>query len=190
MTLDVCIHKPSSKIISRTLPRQRVGCVETSRRSRNKFHAGRLNAMVSRATSAAKAASRVAYIGTTESRALPARNSKRVFRFGKGSAKNATYHGKCPPLRLPTLPHTQSEFGEGMTGKGTASAVPHSLCNQSAIQGRHDLEMRASARPHILPHTGNARLCACPHPAAYSIRNSGRTRSGRARLQPCHKAAL
>jgi hypothetical protein len=36
----------------------------------------------------------------------------------------------------------------------------------------------------------NARRCACPHTAAYSIRNSGTARSGRARFQPCHKAVF
>jgi hypothetical protein len=79
--------------------------------------------MVSRATSAAKAVSGVAYIGTTQSLALPAKNSKRVFRFGKGSAENA---------RDP--------------GKGAASAVRQSLRNRYGIRGRHDREGHGFSR--------------------------------------------
>jgi len=192
MTLDVCIHKQSSKIISRTLPRQRVGSVETSRRSRNKFRAGRLNAMVSRATSAAKAASRVAYIARLKVVPFPPEIVGEFFVSGKILQKMQHIPGNACSARAHILPHTQSgilrtarpgrarlqschkvfaidtEFGEGTTGKGTALAVPQSLRNRYGILG--------TAPP------GTARLCACPHTAAYSIRNSGKARPGRARL--------
>jgi hypothetical protein len=91
--------------------------------------------MVSRATSAAKAASRVAYIGTTESRALPARNSERVSRFGKGSAENARYLGKCMLCACPHIAaYSIQNSGKARPGNERLCACPH-IAAYSGILG-------------------------------------------------------